>query len=182
MGNAIRSHGWECTLANGDLMQKKRASLIAAAACIALIPLQEAHADLATAIARQAAKQASKRAADQAREKVAEMAERRDSIANTVVSILKESGISGVVVFVSDCYSDFSYPLDCIYADVSGKYVDDSFTSMMGFPNTPYYDDFTYNGRMNYALRQIFYEGTDIDHYHSIVFKLMSTEIDKLYK
>lgn len=48
------------------LMLKKRASIIAAAACIALVPLQDAHADWATAIARQAAKQAGKHAADQA--------------------------------------------------------------------------------------------------------------------
>lgn len=174
------------------VMLKKRASLIAAAACIAFAPLQEAHADLATAIARQAAKQASRRAADQVtrdigssdrkQENAEEIARRVNDVAKNTSSVMSEGGISGVIAYVSECYSASPKSLNCIYADAAVKYIDDSFTLVMGFPNTPYYDDITYNGRMTYVLKNNFDESVDVNTYHSLMFRLVSRAVDRWHQ
>lgn len=168
-------------------MQGRRTSLIAAIACIALVPLQEAHADWATVIARQAAKQTSKHAADQAAKDAADrlakdarlVQQKLKKAAREIISVYRENGISGTIIRVEDCYNQSLYDPYCMYMDAAGRHLDFLGAQIFGKYYTKYYSDKLILGRSARFARYNRIRTDEINGYITIIYDSVSIIIDK---
>lgn len=160
-------------------MLKKRVSFIAAAACIALAPLQEAHADWASAITRQAAKQGSKRAADQATKDTRLIEQKLKKAAREIVAVFKKNGISGTVIRVENCYKNNLYDQYCLYMDTAGRHMDYIGTQIFGTNYTDYYSDRMIRMRFDRFAKHMQMNTDEINNYIRLIYEPISQIIDR---